>query len=912
MKRILLSSIVIFLLSLTQIYAATYYVDANNGHNSNDGLSMSTAWRTISKVNSSFFNPGDRIYFKRNQEWRETLTISSSGAQESPIIFNAFGNGDDPIINGSDLMTGWTQYSSNIWRANCFIQPNVVFFDGTKGNKQSSIDRLNSKKEWHWNSNVLYVYSSSHPNTNYTSPGIEAGARNLCINISNNDHIIIDGLHVTKSNMDGISEYSYADRTDVTIQNCECSYNYRIGIRYTVRSDATSTDLNINNNESHHNNYDDGNDIFTSAIYISGGPNKVLDPQIYNNYTHDNLGDGIRVSGCLNGDVYGNISIHDGHSNTYTSSAWMIGGASKNVHFYNNYALDPGGEGMFIGQSSQAEGGHKFYYNIIDSPGDCGITIARYDDNCEIYNNTFYKCTAYAVRLGSDTKVTGTIVKNNIADQQRDYNVSLENSATAAIDYNCWDENYGFYENGSVRSLSQWQARGYDVNSLYQDPALNNPTNYDFTLNNNSSCINAGTDVGLSQDYQGTSVPQGYYPEMGAYEYTGSNPLSTALDASPLSGWAPLTVNFDGSASGGTSPYSYSWKFGDGSSSLKQNPEHTYSESGSYTVTLTVTDDMNNQDSDSIIINVSSSSEEFTLNLSSRTGTPAPAAGGATDPQSGSYSYTSGSDVQVTASTYKDYRFSSWNGDVNSFNKILSFSMDSNMSLTANFCTKAGDVNGDLNVSPADAQTVFDIYLGKISNPTHCQKENGDVNCDGTRTDPLLSPSDAQAIFEKYLGINNLPCDCSGNSRKTSSTLEVRNGNLQGINLFINDFYAEEGENIIVPVIIDNSYSIDSFGFDIHFPSESLEFLGTARSGMLKDFQQADGYELRSGTIRIGGYSTIPVTSQSSGDLISLIFKVKKEIKEPQDFFITNGVDDFKNVNTHSGRFLKDGKLNKK
>ena len=39
--------------------SATYYVDATNGNNSNNGLSMSNAWNTIAKVNASRFNPGN-------------------------------------------------------------------------------------------------------------------------------------------------------------------------------------------------------------------------------------------------------------------------------------------------------------------------------------------------------------------------------------------------------------------------------------------------------------------------------------------------------------------------------------------------------------------------------------------------------------------------------------------------------------------------------------------------------------------------------------------------------------------------------------------------------------------------------------------------------------------------------------
>jgi immune inhibitor A len=53
-----------------------------------------------------------------------------------------------------------------------------------------------------------------------------------------------------------------------------------------------------------------------------------------------------------------------------------------------------------------------------------------------------------------------------------------------------------------------------------------------------------------------------------------------------------LAVNFTSMVTGGDSPYSYAWNFGDNSNSSLQNPSHTYAQAGSYSAELTITDSM--------------------------------------------------------------------------------------------------------------------------------------------------------------------------------------------------------------------------------------------------------------------------------------------------------------------------------
>jgi glucose/arabinose dehydrogenase len=73
----------------------------------------------------------------------------------------------------------------------------------------------------------------------------------------------------------------------------------------------------------------------------------------------------------------------------------------------------------------------------------------------------------------------------------------------------------------------------------------------------------------------------------------GSPPVARITTTpSPARGDAPLTVQFnDGSTDADGQVVSWSWNFGDNTTSTQRNPSHTYQNPGVYTASLTVTDD---------------------------------------------------------------------------------------------------------------------------------------------------------------------------------------------------------------------------------------------------------------------------------------------------------------------------------
>ena len=385
--------------------------------------------------------------------------------------------------------------------------------------------------------------------------------------------------------------------------------------------------------------------------------------------------------------------------------------------------------------------------------------------------------------------------------------------------------------------------------------------------------------------------------------------LTASVSASPLSGLVPLEVNFYGNASGGEAPYSYSWDFGDGSSSINQNTSHTYTKVDTYTVILTVRDSSGNLASESLLINVQADTPQVQLDMSLETGLPAEESGGTTQPSPGIHTYSAGSIVQISASPFADYRFSKWKGDIdeqNTFSRETSLLMDYNKVITAYLCTQCGDVNGDLNVTPSDAQAAFDIFLGILSNPTECQLENADVNADGIPTAPNVTPADAQAIFEYFLGIRALPGDCSSSSRSSAAgviaQLEKKSAadrDFPAPRLIINDIDVIPGEIISVPVIINNPSGISSFGFDLLFDGDILEFIGVEKSDILQDFQELNGNPIAKGLVRVGGFTFKLIEDSSPSELVRLVFKVKAESLQRAFFMLIQLYDDLAQSHDH-------------
>ncbi len=112
---------------------------SSSGSDTNNGLTESTPWRTLDKVNAEFsnLNPGTEILLKKGDSFYGTLVITKSGTSgsNSPFVFGTYGDGNDPIIHGFTTITdGWTHVGNNVYSHDIIAdeQTNMVLVNGVQ------------------------------------------------------------------------------------------------------------------------------------------------------------------------------------------------------------------------------------------------------------------------------------------------------------------------------------------------------------------------------------------------------------------------------------------------------------------------------------------------------------------------------------------------------------------------------------------------------------------------------------------------------------------------------------------------------------------------------------------------------------------------------------------------------------
>ncbi len=94
----------------------TYYIDAVNGNDSNDGKSEGKAWKSLYKASSLQLGAGGKVLLKAGCTWNnEKLMVKNArGTKANPVIVGKYGDGKNPVINGNGSKWLDSQNRSNL------------------------------------------------------------------------------------------------------------------------------------------------------------------------------------------------------------------------------------------------------------------------------------------------------------------------------------------------------------------------------------------------------------------------------------------------------------------------------------------------------------------------------------------------------------------------------------------------------------------------------------------------------------------------------------------------------------------------------------------------------------------------------------------------------------------------------
>jgi parallel beta-helix repeat protein len=567
--------VVVFLFITWAGNAINYYV-SNSGNDSKEGTTQETAWRTISKVNNTKFAPGDQILFERGGVWREQLKISSSGASGNPIIFDAYGSGNNPVIDGADVITEMTSVGSNIWqKTGITIQPNVMYLNKTVGYPKTSLVACTSKGNWFWDSvsNTFYIYSESDP-----SGSVELGQRKALINVSNRDNITLSSLTIQHSNEKSVpTDQDFGSGAvlqnggdNLIIASCTIQKNGFFGVR-TVNSSQLTFKNNVfyrngegnkNGSNVHISGNNDSDIVFANNISTHSGKDGLMivgssktsdihNIEIYGNTFNNNNAAGLYLIRTKNATIYNNTFDSNGDA-IDTSEDYAIGiQSSDNVDIYENtitnqlhndaiqiYAdADAGsgsahnvsiyknsisgvtsGDGIGIGvYGDNTMQNLKIYYNVITGADAYGIYFAQGDalglDTAHVFNNTIYNNTLAGVGTTIDYPIE---MKNNIIVENGEPNVNFYNNNLVFTSNNLYYKASGNVLRHNSNYYTTATITNFEASAQNTDPLFADPANGDFSLQKGSPAINTGADVGLIEDINGNPIVGN--PDIGAYE----------------------------------------------------------------------------------------------------------------------------------------------------------------------------------------------------------------------------------------------------------------------------------------------------------------------------------------------------------------------------------------------------------
>jgi hypothetical protein len=526
---IVYSFFAVSMLSL-QLHATNYYIDNLNGNDSNPGLSVDKAWKSLAKVNAKTFLPGDSILFKSGGLWVGRLYPGGSGSSGNPIVIDKYGGVERPLFDGNGMTgTGVVYlYNQAYWEINNLEVTNDATAEGDRRGVRIEINEGIGVVNHIYLRNLHIHHIKGrvgHDRSHKRTAGI--------------------GFAVVSANS-GEARFN-----DIRVENClihdcvnqgiitECvgGDGYQPGTPEWNRMRITNAA--IRNNTIYN--------ISKNAMIIRLFDGGIVEYNVCYNTANGISGNTMFTCAC-NGTVF---QYNEGYLNNSPDADGSMYDAdlrSPNTVWQYSYSHD-NAHGLFWNCTVQEDANIICRYNI--SQNDKGILFCiNYPVNSiHIYNNTVYIPSHLSPVIISERNNGNKTGEPNTRTYNFRNNIIYNLSSTATYDWrnirynrtfeaNCF---YGMHPAGEPADLKKITSNPMLVNPGSGEVGINSVNGYQ--LQSNSPCIDAGVviDNNGGRDYWGnslsdekTDIGANEFPKVSSIEKNVSEAFTIRLFPNPI------------------------------------------------------------------------------------------------------------------------------------------------------------------------------------------------------------------------------------------------------------------------------------------------------------------------------------------------------------------------------------------
>jgi len=551
-------SLVWLILSADGVTARDWFVRPLGGnYGKEDGSSYQNAWDGLKSVvwGAGGVQPGDNLYvcglhlfdhtpyYHSSIEWE--IGISGTG-EGSRVTIRGDCPGDRGIIWGGHILGGeyqpWTDIGDNTWETTSGNTSGYYYFEDVTATSWTLLSKVNSLQECKDTPGSYYSATHRYPDPLYfhCSDGraptdrIVGGVIGWNIYLNNQQYITFKNIEFYMPEFQGIRSY-------IRWEGCKLWY---IPAGLTFRDGCHHIEL-INCDRAYGVGGFGFQDYYAprgvdTPHHITIRRCKIHDIGIY---VQNPDAEGIGVNGCDDLTIENNEFYNCGSAYTcypYTEQT------NRNTIIRWNYIHDmhtlggARGRGIELNMNPpnmQDRSGCQVYGNIVANCPGVGYRSTFDQHQVLFYNNVAYNCdiSFYFNFTYRDYTGPNIVLRNNISLSPKTMHLYFgsatdDSNYTIDSDYNIFypdmPNSFCLKESGyaTYPDLSGWQAISrsgstFDPHSFTADPLFVDPDNGNFHLRPNSPAIDAGVYVGLTQDFEGNTVPHGLAPDIGAYEY---------------------------------------------------------------------------------------------------------------------------------------------------------------------------------------------------------------------------------------------------------------------------------------------------------------------------------------------------------------------------------------------------------